>query len=258
MPDRKEQFANDEIYHITSRRIGDELLFKDIHDYFRGIFSIYELNNSSPVSIFKRREERARFKIAARSGLVGLQLQQTPTLPIEEDKRNRFVDILTFVLMPNHIHLLVKQLLNNGISKFMQKFGGGYAGYFKEKYKEKGKGYFFKDRFYAVHIENDEQLKTAFVYDHTNPIALIEPGWKEKGIVNPQKVIEFLENEYRWSSYWDYLGKKNFPSVTERNFLSEIVGGPKGCKDFVDNWVNYKGEIFNLSKKFKELNFEED
>ena len=80
---------------------------------------------------------------------------------------------------------------------------------------------------------------------------MIEPKWKEIGIKNPEKVIKFLE-DYKWSSYPDYIGKKNFPSVTQRDFVLKIMGGKKGCKDFVEAWIKYKGEI----RKFSELALE--
>ncbi len=235
MPRRKEIFENSEIYHITTRRIREDLLFKDINDYYRGIFSIYEFNNDNPVEIRRRREDRARFK--------RLKIRGNRVAADEEiDKRDKWMEILSFSFMPNHIHLLLRQLKDNGISKFMQKLGAGYSSYFKEKYGLQGKGYFFQGRFNSVHIQDEEQLKNAFVYIHTNAISLIEPKWKEKGIKNPKKVIEFLAN-YRWSSYQDYIGKKNFPSVTERKFLSEVMGGPEGCRKNVNEWVKYKGDI---------------
>ena len=71
---------------------------------------------------------------------------------------------------------------------------------------------------------------------------MIEPGWKEKGIKNPKKVKEFLENSKR-HSYPDYLGKNNFPSVTERKFLLETIGGIEGCMAYVDGWVTHKKEL---------------
>jgi putative transposase len=42
-----------------------------------------------------------------------------------------------------------------------------------------------------------------------------------------EKAAQFLK-EYRWSSHLDYLGEKNFPSVTERKFLLEFFGGTAG------------------------------
>ena len=151
--------------------------------------------------------------------------------------------------MPNHLHLLLRQIKDNGITKFMAKLGIGYGGYFNRKYSRKG--YVFQNRFVAVHIKNEEQLKIVFVYIHINSISLIEPKWKEIGIKNLKKVIEFLEN-YKWSSYSDYIGKKNFPSVTDREFMLDIMGGEKRCKEFMENWIKYKGKI----KEFVELALE--
>jgi len=243
MPYRKEQFINNEIYHIVNRGIGDNLIFKDIDDYYRGIFSIYEFNNAKPVVIFKRRREIQAFKDQLR------KLGRDPSSSSFPDWRDRLVDVLAFSFMPNHIHLLTKQLKNEGVTRFMSKVGSGYGGYFNRKYRQKG--YVFQSRFSAVHIKTEEQLKTVFVYVHTNPTSLIEPKWKEKGIKNPEKVIKFLEN-YKWSSYPDYIGKKNFPSVTKRDFILKIMGGEKSCKDFVENWIKYKGEI----KEFPEITLE--
>ena len=244
MPYRKEQFENDEIYHITIRRVANFLLFEDVDDYYRGIFSIYEFNTSAYVTIRERRRIRAQIK-------KSIQDNSTPSAVI--DSRDKLVEVLAFCLMPNHVHLLVKQLKDKGISKFMQKFGGGYASYFREKHPLIKRGHFFSSTFNAVHIKDDNQLKTAFVYIHTNPIALIEPGWKEKGILNPREAIKFIEN-YKWSSYQDYLGKKNFPSMTERDFLLGVMGGENNCKSFVDDWLQYKNEI----SKFIELGLEID
>ncbi len=235
---RKEKFVNDEIYHIVLRGVDDNEIFKDINDYYRGIFSIYEFNTIKPITIQKRREVRYRFKKQGR----GL----TSTFSIT-DERDKIVDIMLFCFMPNHIHISLKQLKNEGITKFMRKLGTGYAGYFNRKYNRKG--HLFQNTFYSVHIKNDNQLRTLFTYNHTNPISIIEPKWKEIGIKDPDKVIKFLEEKYRWSSYFDYIGKKNFSSVTEREFLLEIMSREQGCKDAIENWVRYKREI----KEFPEI-----
>ena len=242
MPYRKQQFANDKIYHIVLRGIDDNLIFRDINDYYRGIFSIYEFNNAKSVEILKRRREIQIIK-------KKLKKNGGPSSSIS-DERDRLVEVLAFCFMPNHVHLLIKQLKDGGLTKFMSKVGTGYGRYFNKKYNRKG--YVFQNRFSAIHIRDDEQLKTVFVYIHTNPTALIEPKWKEKGIKSPPKVIKFL-GDYKWSSYPDYILKKNFPSVTERNFIWRIMKGERGCKKFVEYWVKYKGEI----RKFAKLALEE-
>lgn len=225
MPIKRPQLVNDEIYHIVNRGTGDSLIFNDINDYYRGIFSIYEFNTSNLVTIRERRKIRLENKKINRD--------RTPV----PDNRNFLVEIMAFCFMPNHIHLLLKQLKDDGISQFMQKFGAGYAGYFNIKNNRKGPLF---GKFRAVHIADDMQLKNAAVYIFTNPLSLIESGWKENGIENPEKAIKFLEKFYKWSSYKDCIGIKNFPSVIVRDFLLEVMGGPEGCHESVNNWIRYK------------------
>ncbi|MDI6603116.1 MAG: transposase [Patescibacteria group bacterium] len=251
MPHKPRQFVKGEIYHIVIRRMAEEELFLDIDDHYRGIFCIYEFNTSKPTTIRERRLIRARFKKSLR-GSPPATLIKTNEVMVMKDERDLLVEVLAFCFMPNHIHLLVRELKEGGISKFMLKLESGYAAYFKLKYEVKMRGHFFQDRFRCVHIKTEEQLIAVFVYIHTNPIALIEPLWKERGIKDPKRAIKFLEEDYRWSSLFDYIGKKNFPSVTQRDFLLKVIGGPEGAKKAVEDWVRYKGEI----RKFAELALE--
>ena len=243
MPTKRPQLVNNEIYHIIIRGVGDSLVFKDRNDYYRGIFSIYEFNNTKSISIKDRRKARTHFKKSR-------GLSSGFSVVVEEDKRKRLVDILAFCFMPNHIHLLLRQRKDNGITDFMRKVGTGYASYFNKKYNRKG--HLFQGRFQSVHIKDDKQLRVIFAYIHINPTSIMEPKWKEIGIKNPEQVIKFLEQEYKWSSYPDYIEKKNFPSVTERNFMLKIMGQKQGCKEFVEDWIKYKREI----KEFPEFALE--
>ncbi len=231
--------------------------FVDRDDYYRGIFSIYEFNTTTPVRIYNRRRniETAKRRLREFEQDLTLRKVQKSAAVVVTDKRDLLVEVLAFCLMPNHIHLLVKQLKEGGISKFMQKLGSGYAGYFKKKYGLKLRGHFFQDRFEAIHIKTDTQLIVVFVYIHTNPISLIESKWKEKGIAKPKKVIKFVEN-YKWSSYSDYIGKKNFPSLTERKFMLEVMSGEEGCRKWLEDWIKYKGEIKKSMEKYSALALE--
>jgi putative transposase len=226
MPIKRPELVNNEIYHIVIRGVGDSEIFKEESDYYRAIFSIYEFNTTKPVLIRERRKARTYRGQSS-------------------DSRDKLVEVLAFCFMPNHIHLLLKQVKDGGITQFMRKFGTGYATYFNKKYNRKG--HLFQGRFKAVHIETNDQLKNVFVYIHTNGISLIEPNWKEKGVNNSRKVIKFLET-YKWSSYPDYIGKKAFPSVTERDFLLEVMRGKEGCKEFVEAWISYKKKIKDLGE----------
>lgn len=204
-------------------------IFRNESDRYRAIFSLYEFNTLQSIEI---RKQRRRRRVAKTHGGQS------------SAARDLLVEILTFCFMPNHIHLLVRQLKDEGITKFMRKAGTGYASYFNKKYERKG--HLFQGRFRAVHIKNEEQLKNVFVYIHTNPLSLIEPRWREEGIRDLERAIEFLENDYRWSSYLDYRGKKNFPSLTQREFLLQIMGEEEGCQGLVEGWLRYKKELKDL------------
>lgn len=149
--------------------------------------------------------------------------------------------------MPNHAHLLVRQIRDGGVSKFMRKIGAGYGIYYNNKYKRKG--HVFQGKYRIVHIETEEQLKTVFVYIHSNPVSLIIPNWKGEGIKikDLKKIIKFL-GSYRWSSYPDYLQKENLPSLTSREFLTKIMGGVEGCQEFVNGWLQFKKELADLNQ----------
>jgi len=66
----------------------------------------------------------------------------------------------------------------------------------------------------------------------------------------------FFRNKYRWSSYWDYIGKSNFPWVTTREFFLKLLGGEEGIRREIRSWIEFKNEIFKDKKDLKEISFE--
>lgn len=226
MPIKHPEFVNDGIYHVVTRGVEKRQIFMNESDYYRAIFSLYEFNDKNPTVIRDRRRTRLYAKKTGKENF--------------SSARELLVEILAFCLMPNHLHLLLRQLESGGISNFMKKFGAGYAAYFNKRHDRVG--HLFQGRFRAVSVDSIRQLKNTFVYINVNPTELVEVGWKEKGIREPEKVVKFLEN-YKWSSYSDYVGNKNFPSLTSRNFILETLGGEENCKNFVEEWIKYKGEI---------------
>ena len=239
MPKRNIEIVNQEFYHIVKRGVEQRKIFLDDDDHFRCVnsFLVFNDKNAAPWKFRPFWDKRSpRF------------LAQTDYLPKEP-----LVEIHTFTLMPNHFHLLVRQLVENGIQLFMQKFGG-FSQYFNRKYGREGG--LFQDRYKIIHIKTEEQLMNTFVYICTNPLSLIEPGWKEWKVKNPSRAIKFLEKEYRWSSNWDYFGKKNFPQVTSRKFFLELLGGREGVRKEIESWIKFKNEIFKSKEKLEKIVFE--
>src|SRR3989344_4073703 len=120
MPRQKVDLVNGEIYHICYRAVGDALIFLNQDDHYRGIFSLYEFNNTNPIEIWVRRKQRK----AEKKLVMG---SPTPHHSEVVMTRDNFVEVLAFCFMPNHIHLLLRQVKDGGISQFMRKVGGGYA-----------------------------------------------------------------------------------------------------------------------------------
>ena len=238
---KKPKFTNGGIYHIYNRGVEKRDIFLIVQDYFRFINNLIEFNDTKSVL-----PSNVRYLIRNPKTITPHCLEVQ--LLNNKSKRGKepLIEILAFCLMPNHYHLLVRQLVDNGIVKFMQKIGTGYTNYFNQKNVRVGP--LFQGRFKAVVIDKEEYFKYLPLYIHLNPFDLIAPEWREYKLNNPKRMLSFLE-KYRWSSYLDYIGKSNFPLVTRREFLLEVSGGLKNFKkntaDFITA-LNLK-EIQNLT-----------
>lgn len=233
------QLATGEIYHIFNRGVEKRKIFSEEKDYFRFIHDLWEFNDKNAVENTTFYLDPVRYEKT-----LSIIRGERP----EREPRDLLVEILCFSLMPNHFHLLLRQLMDEGISLFMRKLGG-YPLYFNKKYNRVGP--LFQGRFKEVHIETDSQLIAVTFYIHLNCIELAEPRWKEK-IFNPQKLIKFLESYY-WSSYPDYIGKKNFPSVINKEFLSEIIGNAEEFKKSMEERIFDQMELDKLLEASKDL-----
>jgi len=241
---RKVKFINDGIYHSYNRGVEKRDIFLDKQDYFRFIHDLFKFNDQAPAGKF------SQFSQAQKQQQSEVQ-QSEAGLPIVEP-RKLLVEILAFCLMPNHYHLLLKQKREGGMVQFMQKLGTGYTNYFNQKYKRVGG--LFQGNFKAISVIQQDYLNYLLYYIHFNPLDLFELGWRVGEINNYQKAIEFL-NSYRWSSHLDYLGKKNFPSVTQRRFILKILGGEENYQQSIENWLKEMA-IQKDNKKFKIVSLE--
>ncbi|MHB8860644.1 MAG: transposase [Minisyncoccota bacterium] len=213
-------FAPGEFYHIYNRGTEKRNIFMSRSDRNRFLTLLYLANQSDPTDL----------KLQG-STLLELVGQRTGT-PL--------VEIVAYCLMPNHFHLLIRELEEGGISKFMQKITTGYTMYFNRKNDRNGS--LFQGRFKATHVADDRYLRYLISYIHLNPIKLIEPKWKEVGISNKDHAERYLEN-YAYSSYLDYLGKERREGVIlAREALPEYFKSGTDFKAFVTEWLTYAVE----------------
>jgi putative transposase len=215
---RKVNFVQGEYYHIYSRGNSKQKIFHDGQDYNHFVSLLYLFNNTENINLF--------------------HMGRNNTFDIYEvNIDNKLISIGAYCLMPNHFHILIAQLKDGGISKFMLKVNTAYSMYYNKKYKRAGS--LFEGKFKAEHVNDDRYLKYVFSYIHLNPVKLIQKEWKEKGIINKDEIIKYLNN-YKYSSFLDYIGeertqnkiinRKSFPGYfpDKKSFLSEIF-----------EWLNY-------------------
>ncbi|MBU4421545.1 transposase [Candidatus Parcubacteria bacterium] len=216
--------------HIYNRGVDKRIVFNENADYARFVHTLYICNDTE-------------FTVKNLNRMI--ENVQNPILHIGERTGERFVDILCFTLMPNHFHLLLRQNIDKGISKFMHKIGIAYTLYFNLKNERTGS--LFEGKYKYKIVNNEQYLVYLSQYIHLNPIKIIEPKWKEKGITNWKQANDFLEM-YKWSSYQDYIGIKNLPSVINPGLLGEYYEKPEKYKKFVNSYlVEDLDKIINLS-----------
>ncbi len=123
--------------------------------------------------------------------------------------------------MDNHYHLLLSEAQERGVPLFMQKLNMGYAKYFNEKYERSG--VLWQGPSKKILIQRDAHFLYIPYYIHLNALDYSHPEWREGKVRSVRKALEALRG-YRWSSHLDYLGEKNFPSITERELLAGTIG----------------------------------
>ncbi len=134
--------------------------------------------------------------------------------------------------MPNHFHLLVKQVLEKGIVKFMGNIQNGYVKYIN--IKEERAGPLFQSTFKAKRIETDEQLLHVSRYIHLNPVTAY--------LVESEKIIE-----YPWSSLSSYLSNTSpKQSFINTEIINSFFKNQKNHKEFILNQVEYQRELAKI------------
>lgn len=186
-----------EIYHLINRGVEKRDVFKEDGDYLRFVHDMYVFNDaqSAPNYITK---ERAAGRI-----------------------RKLLVRIHAFALMPNHYHILASPLHEDALSLFMRKLNMGYAKYFNEKYERSG--VLWQGTFRKISVKRNAHFMHIPYYIHLNPLDLTHPNWRRGAVRDWKAALASLER-YRWSSFPDYAGVRNFPSVLHMHDLRETLG----------------------------------
>ncbi len=225
---RKTKFEIGKIYHICNRGVEKRSIFNNEADMWRfiqGMFLFNDTNGSFSALYQIERENK---------GKINFNLLKSF---IDKNKENRkpLVKINADCLMPNHFHLLLEEIEENGISRFMHKLAIGYTKYFNKKYNRVGG--LFQGPFKAIEIKDDIQLQYILAYINIiNPGQLIKPNLKEEGVRDLEELNKILDfaKEYSFSTNPDYLGLRD-STIIDKGIYKDFFPTTKEYEKFIRN-----------------------
>ena len=213
--ERKIIFSEGEFYHLYNRGVEKRTIFSDNNDRERFLRLLFIANSTEPF-VFRDIEDKKFGDI---------------------DRGSPIVAIGAYSLMPNHFHILVKEIKKGGISAFMEKLTTGYSMYFNKRNDRVGP--LFQGTFKAQHITRDEHLKYLYAYIHLNPVKLIDSRWKENGIRDRTRAKHHLQ-EYRHSSYLDYCGvDREEGLILAPDEFPRYFSKSYSFNNLINDWLNY-------------------
>jgi len=222
-------YVENGFYHIYNRGVEKRNIFLDEQDYkvFLNYLKLYLSNRDELIVLIKKRtdlsDEQKNDKI---SKLMAL--------------KNYFnkIELLCYVLMPNHFHLEIRQKKIRDMEDFMRSLITKYSKYFNKRYDRVGP--LFQGRYNAVLITNERYLSHLGRYIHLNP---------QEIIVNKQSL-----SSYPWSSYQAYINNLSVSWLNKNYFFSDFEKNKgfsfNSYKGFVEG---YKEETFEEIKAYKKM-----
>lgn len=198
-------FAENSYYHVFNRGVEKRTIFEDPGDY--KIFKYYMFIYLAPLE-----------KV----------LSVYPHLPLRLRPKNLSseLDLITYCLMPNHFHLLLKQTTKDAISKFMKQITDAYTRYFNNKNKRVGS--LVQGPFKAAQIDSDNLLLHISRYIHLNPLV--------------SGVIKDNLQSYPWSSFPAYLNQ-NQDNLIKKDEILNHFASTKDFEKFVLDQAEYAKEL---------------
>lgn len=211
---RKEQFAPGEYYHIFSRTISGIPVFKDTKNAQKMKQAFLVANSDNSGIVFQLLRNKKKVSPEEISEIL--------------NEGKKYVDVLCYSIMPDHYHLVLKELEENGVSNFVRKCNVAISKY--RNIREEKRGPVFESRFNARHVANNRYLVFLSCYVHLNPLdILIDRGWRKHSLRNWGDARKKL-TDYQWSSAKAFLNKDIGDLIISGTDI--ILGQFKDNKDY--------------------------
>ncbi|MEX2028953.1 MAG: hypothetical protein WD963_00520 [Candidatus Paceibacterota bacterium] len=200
---RKQALVTGEYYHIYNRGVDKRDIFTDKKDLTRFIESILAFNQIETITSLSNLRKNNQIAPKALSG-------------------RPLTAIVVHCLNPNHFHFVLKQLVDGGIAKFMQKLQAGYTSYFNIKNSRTGS--LLQGTFRSQHMGSENYFNKILGYANKNYQIHSIPKGKMQFVVAS-------DSEYE-------SGNFKIVSKEEGKRILEIFGGNKNFKKHCDEIVS--------------------
>ena len=204
---REKQFVSGEFFHIFNKSISGYRIFKDPSNAGRFINVLDYYNNLTVSESFSKAIRRNVF-----TPQNLLYPKETPLLKF-----------ISYCVMPDHYHLLVKILKDYWLSKYMNNVESAFSHFFNIKFERKGP--LWESNFKVVRITSNEQLLHVSRYIHLNPTS--------SSLVDKPEDWEF-------SSYRDFITDEKVLEI----YLPEIsIRNKIHYRRFVEDQKDYQRKL---------------
>ena len=202
---RKEPYSVGSIVHVVKRGSRGFPIVRDDLDRWRFLLMLEHFNDEFSSENWFRQ-------------LMEEKIANTFKRPAHWPERKKIVKILSFCLVENHFHLLLEEIKDGGISRFMQKFGISMAKHFNEKYHEKGS--LFQGAYRSRTVHDDTYLRYVSAYIQVKNAFELYPGGYKKASQEFNAAFAWATG-YLYCSLGNFLGERGY-APAEKSILSDL------------------------------------
>lgn len=232
---RVEPYTVGSYMHVIKRGGRGAPIVKDQSDKYRFVRSLFYLNDT----FFDENWDRAHFTREARtynSQTIVSTASGKDVLfyrPPEWPEREPLVKILCYTLMPNHFHLLLKEVREGGVTIFMKKLGQSMTNHFNEKYSSKGS--IFQGSYKSKTVDEDVYLRYVAAYIMVKNVFELYPAGITAAAERFEDSWKFAIS-YPFSSLPDYVAERRSP-IIDADILGSIFSNRTEFKKFARDMI---------------------
>lgn len=216
---RQEEISIDSYVHVVKRGTRGLPIVRDDSDRFRFLLMLTHFNDRFASLNWYR-------------DLLDDELHNSLKRPQHWPEQDRLVNIISFALVENHFHLLLQELTEGGIARFMQRLGTGMAKRFNERHKEHGS--LFQGGYRGKVVHNDDYFRYVNAYIQVKNAFDVHPKGYSWARDHFDDAYDWAR-KYPYASLGDYVGTFDRP-IVNKEFLTSLYS-PEEFREFAKDMI---------------------